>query len=248
MILKSLLIRWLNLEEKICHSKVKEYETLIARRSQKEPIAYITNQKEFWKSTFKMDNSTLIPRPETELLVEKVLKIFKNKSISLLDIGTGSGCIIISLLQELKNARGIGIDISSKAISVAKDNAKKCNINRKIKFLNRSVSDFYNQKFDLVISNPPYISNKDINNLDDDIRKFEPLIGLKGGKDGLDVVKKVIYKTSKILKINGLLALEIGNGQFEKVSKILNEKNFKIKYIIKDFGKNIRGVISILKK
>ena len=238
----------INLEEKICHSKVKEYETLIARRSQKEPIAYITNQKEFWKSTFKMDNSTLIPRPETELLVEKVLKIFKNKSISLLDIGTGSGCIIISLLQELKNARGIGIDISSKAISVAKDNAKKCNINRKIKFLNRSVSDFYNQKFDLVISNPPYISNKDINNLDDDIRKFEPLIGLKGGKDGLDVVKKVIYKTSKILKINGLLALEIGNGQFEKVSKILNEKNFKIKYIIKDFGKNIRGVISILKK
>ena len=118
----------INLKEKICHTKVQEYETLITRRSQKEPIAYIINQKDFWKSTFRMDNCTLIPRPETELLIEKVLKIFKNKSISLIDIGTGSGCIIISLLQELKNARGIAIDISNKAISVAKDNAKKHNM------------------------------------------------------------------------------------------------------------------------
>ena len=165
-------------------------------------------------------------------MVEKIVEIFKSKKIFILDVGTGSGCILLSILSELKSSKGIGLDVSQKAIRVAKANSEKLRLIQRTKFFNRSVSDIYNQKFDLIVSNPPYIRKKDLKNLDDDIKKFEPKLALDGGNDGLDVIKKVIYKSGSILKNKGMLALEIGNEQLNKVSKILKRNKFKTKYFI----------------
>ena len=188
--------------------------------------------------------NTLIPRPETELLVEKLIKICKGKKISILDVGTGSGCIIISLLSELNLSKGTGIDISKNAVLLAKKNASKYGLLNRIKFLNNSFENLFNKKYDLIVSNPPYVVSKEIKNLSEDIKRFEPRMALDGGNDGLDLIKKVIYKSLNILKINGLLALEIGNGQIKKVSKILIDNRFRIKHVLKDYKNNVRCVIA----
>ncbi len=236
------------LDKKITPDQIIKFKNLIKRRSFREPIAYITKEKEFWSKIFEVNKNTLIPRPETELMVEKLTKIFKKKPISILDIGTGSGCIIISLLSELKKSNGIGLDISGKSILIAKKNADKHLKSNNLKLLKRSFTSLFNKKFDLIVSNPPYIMSKDLKNLDDDIRKFEPKLALDGGNDGLDVVKKVIYKAKEILKINGTLALEIGNGQYNKVSKILLRNKFIIMEKVKDYNDNIRCLISKLNR
>ena len=234
----------INLEQKICQKYFLKYKQLIQRRSQCEPIAYIVKEKEFWSKNFLVSSDTLIPRPETELIVEKLIKIFEEKKISILDIGTGTGCILISLLSELKNSKGIGIDISKKALRIAEKNSEQHGMKNKIKFFHKSLDSKFYQKFDLIVSNPPYIKKSEIKNLQEDVRKFEPRIALDGGNDGLDLIKKVIYKSKYILKVKGMLALEIGNEQFNKVSKILKKNNFKIEHIVKDYKDNIRGIIS----
>ncbi len=236
----------IDLSQKLTNKNILIFNNYINRRALKEPIAYILRQKEFWSINFEISNKTLIPRPETELMVEKLINIYKKKSIVILDIGTGSGCIIISLLLELKNSRGVGIDISKEAITIAKKNASRLNQSKKIKFFKKSLDGFINQKFDLVVSNPPYIRRNDIKNLEDDISLYEPKIALDGGNDGLDLIKKVIYKSKEILKINGRLALEIGNEQLFKVSKILKRNNFRIEYCINDYKDNTRSLISVL--
>ena len=234
----------INLEQNIDGKNVKKFEKLILRRSLDEPIAYILKKKEFWSKTFVINNDTLIPRPETELMVEKLVCIYKKKKINILDIGTGSGCILISLLSELKQSNCIGIDISKKTIKIAIKNSKKNNQKNNIKFLNRSLSNFYHKKFDLIVSNPPYIRTRDIKNLDNSIKYYEPKIALDGGNDGLDVIKKVIYKSKEILKVNGLLALEIGNGQLRKVSTLLLKNLYRIEHNIKDYKDNTRCIVA----
>ena len=234
----------INLDQKINKKNTKKFKQYINRRSKNEPIAYILKEKEFWSKKFNINNNTLIPRPETELLVSKLIEIYKMKKISILDIGTGSGCIILSLLDCLKNSTGIGIDISKKAILVAKNNAKTHNLLTQSKFLNKSFEQIFNVKFDLIVSNPPYIKNKDIKNLSEDIKRYEPRMALDGGNDGLDLIRKVIYKSKNILKIKGMLALEIGNEQYRKVSKILIDNNYRIKHVIKDYKDNIRCVFA----
>ena len=234
----------INLDQKISLINVSKFNCFIKRRSNKEPLAYILKEKEFWSKCFEIEKNTLIPRPETELMVEKLIKIFKNKSFNVVDIGTGSGCILISLLSEFKNSKGLGIDISKHSILIAKKNAKKNKVINKIKFKRMPLKMLYHQKFDLVTSNPPYIKTKDLKNLQDDIKYFEPKIALDGGIDGLDVIKKVIYKAKYILKINGVLALEIGNNQSKEVSKILVNNNFRLEHKIKDYEDNVRCLIS----
>ena len=233
-----------NLDQRINKKNISVFKKYLQRRSNNEPIAYILGEKEFWSKKFNVNKDTLIPRPETELLVDKILKIYQEKQISILDIGTGSGCIVISLLISLKTSNGVGIDISKNAILMAKKNALKHKLSRRVKFLNKSINNIFSKKFDLIVSNPPYVDSKDIKNLSDDIKRFEPRIALDGGNDGLDLIKKVIYKSKNILKVKGLLALEIGNEQIKKVSKILIDSKFRIKHVIKDYKNNIRCVIA----
>tara|TARA_B100001564_G_scaffold348594_1_gene350687 strand:+ start:288 stop:1130 length:843 start_codon:yes stop_codon:yes gene_type:complete len=235
-----------NLDQEIEFRKIKKFRKLIERRSSNEPISYILKEKEFWSQDYLVNRNVLIPRPETELLVEKIIQIFKKRKIYILDIGTGSGCILLSILGELKGSKGVGVDISHKALEIASKNLEKHKLFDQIKFLNKSLNEIYCKKFDLIVSNPPYIVRKDMKNLDEDVRKFEPKIALDGGNDGLDVIRKVIYKSRSILKIKGMLALEIGNGQFKKVSKILIERKFRIKHLIKDYQENIRCILSTL--
>ena len=236
----------INLDKKVSLKNIKQFNKLIKRRSNREPIAYILRKKEFWSKNFEVNKNTLIPRPETELMVEKIVNIFQNKKPFILDIGTGSGCIIISILSELKEALGIGVDISNNGIKIAIKNSKKHQLSNKIRFYRKSFTQIFNYKFDLIVSNPPYIVSNDMRNLEDDIKKFEPKLALDGGNDGLDVIKKVIYKSKTILKVKGMLALEIGNEQFKKVSKILRENKFRTRYIVKDYRENVRCILSTL--
>ena len=236
-----------NLDQMIDKKSFLVFKKFLQRRFNNEPVAYILEEKEFWSTNFTVNKNTLIPRPETELMVEGILKIYNNRKISILDIGTGSGCIILTLLNILKDSNGVGVDISKKAISIAKKNALKHKLLHRVKFINRSFEDLIFKKFDLIVSNPPYIKKTDIKYLSEDIKNFEPRMALDGGNDGLDLIKKVIYKSKKILKLKGILALEIGNGQVKKVSKILFDNNFRIKQLIKDYGNNVRCVFAQFK-
>ncbi len=233
-------------EDKICNENIIKFKSLISRRLKQEPVAYITERKEFRSEDFFVDKKSLIPRPETELLIDPIVKIFKNKNLFFLDIGVGSGCIIFSILKELNHSKGIGIDICKKAVLNAKINLNRFNLKNRVKLLNKSVDQVLNKKFDLIVSNPPYIVKRDINRLANDIRKFEPKIALDGGNDGLDVIKKVIYKSKEILKVKGVLALEIGRGQYLSVARVLRENNFRQIRTVKDYQNNIRCIFSTL--
>ena len=236
-----------NLDQKLNSRNILKFKKYIRRRSKYEPVAYILGEKEFWSKKFIVNKDTLIPRPETELLVEKLVKLFKGKKISILDIGTGSGCIILSLLSNLEKSVGLGVDVSNKAILIANKNAKRHELSNRVKFLNKSFESIFSKKFDLIVSNPPYIERKKIKNLSEDIKRFEPIMALDGGNDGLDLIKKVIYKSKRILKIKGTLALEIGNEQIKKVSKILVDNNFRIIHVIKDYKNNVRCVFALFR-
>ncbi len=237
----------INSDHTVSEKVINNFNKLILRRTKKEPIAYILNKREFWSKDFFVNQNTLIPRPETELLCEQLIKIFKGKSINFLDIGTGTGCILLTILSEISEAKGIGLDISKKAIDVARRNSKNLNLTSRAKFFTRSLEEIYGYKFDLVVSNPPYIKSIDLKNLQEDVRKFEPKIALDGGKEGLDVIKKVIYKSKTILKKLGLLALEIGHGQHYKVSQILKKQGFKEELLIRDYRNNVRCIVARLK-
>ena len=230
----------INISKKI----TQQYSKAIKRRINREPVAYIIGKKEFWSKYFIVSKATLVPRPETELLIYKLVKFFKNKKINILDIGTGSGCILLSILKELNFSRGTGIDISRKAIEIAKINCKKLNLLNRSKFKVFDVNRFNEGKYDLIVSNPPYILSKEIRNLSKDIINYEPRIALDGGKDGLDLIKKVIYKSNYLLKKNGMLAIEIGNNQYRRVSYVLGRQGFKEISKEYDYDRNVRCIIS----
>ena len=224
---------------------IKLFNYLLNRRKKGEPIAYLVNKKEFWKQNFYINQNVLIPRPDTEILVEETLKLFNaNSKLNILDIGTGSGCILLSILNERKNFFGTGIDISKKAINVARFNAKMHQLSNRAKFYNSDVDKFLIGKYDLIISNPPYIKQKDLKYLEIDVKGFEPRLALDGGKDGFSKIKKVIRKTSMLLKRNGRFILEMGFGQKEEILGILKKNNFFIDKVLKDYGKNDRCIIS----
>ena len=235
----------LNSNEELKKENIKSFDYLVKRRKKGEPIAYLINKKEFWKQNFYINQNVLIPRPDTETLVEETLKLFNvNSKLNMLDIGTGSGCILLSILKERRNFFGTGIDISKKAINVARFNAKMHQLSNRVKFYNSDVDKFLIGKYDLVVSNPPYIKRQDLKYLEVDVKGFEPKLALDGGKDGFSKITKVIIKTSTLLKSNGMFILEICFRKKEKILSILKQNNFFINKVVKDYGKNDSCVIS----
>ena len=235
------------LKENLPSNKTEELQNLVSRRVKKEPIAYILNNKEFWSTNFYVDRSVLIPRPETEVLIDLILSQINNKNnyFNILDIGTGSGCILVSLLKELTKAKGVGVDKSSKAIAVAKKNSTSQHVDSRSSFKNINLENIkFDKKFDLIVSNPPYLPDVSLKNLNLDIKLYEPKIALQGGVQGVDFLYKIIVLASKILKINGLLALEIGDNQFHILAKYLKENRFKIldKYTL--INKQVRCLLA----
>ena len=234
----------LNLNYKISQSDLKKFNYYLNLRSQYKPIAHILNSKFFWKYKFYVNHEVLIPRPETELIIEQTLNVLPKKSKkNILEIGTGCGCIAISLIKERPDCRIIAIDKSAKAIKVAKKNAEIHQVKKKINFLNIDVDKYLSNKYDIIISNPPYIKDCELLNLDKDVKLYEPKIALSGGFSGLEIFFKIINKCDKLLKNNGMLILEIGHKQGIDLKKHLKSKGFNQIKIYKDLSGNNRCLV-----
>ncbi len=224
--------------------ELNAFRKLIKIRSIGKPIAYLINKKFFWNSEFSVSDDTLIPRPDTELVVEKVLNLTSyKKKLNILEIGIGSGCILLSILKERKTFYGTGIDISKSCLNTSKLNAIKLKVSSKLKLYKSNVDKFNLGKYDLIISNPPYIKNFDLKYLEKDIVKFEPKQALDGGLDGLSVIRKVIKKSSELIKKKGKLVLEIGFDQKNKVISLLKKEGFYINSVNKDLANNDRCIV-----
>tara|TARA_B100000963_G_scaffold147281_1_gene128225 strand:- start:262 stop:1101 length:840 start_codon:yes stop_codon:yes gene_type:complete len=235
----------LNSDEEIKKRELNYFDFLINERAKRKPVAYITKKKDFWKYEFFVNENVLIPRPDTEILIEQVLEITKNKSkLKILDIGIGSGCILLSILKEKKNSRGVGIDLSSKTLKISRFNSHKLRVGNRLRLYKSNIDNFHTGKYDLIISNPPYISKVKLKCLEKDIN-FEPRQALDGGFDGLSEIRKIIDKSSRLIKTKGFLILEIGFDQKIKVKRILQKKGFYIKKIVKDLSNNNRCIVSI---
>ena len=235
----------LNLNKKVDKKISNYFKDLIFQRSTHKPIAYILGKKSFWNYEFNISSDVLIPRPDTEIVVEKVLEITKNKSKQkILDIGTGSGCILLTILKEKQNFYGTGIDISKKCIDITRINAIKLGVYDRLKLIKSDIDNFNYGKYDLIISNPPYIKKTDLKYLEKDVVNFEPILALNGGLKGLSEIRKVINKASKLIKTRGKLVLEIAFNQKYEIKKILNEKGFYINSVAKDYADNDRCIVS----
>ena len=235
----------INLKNTINKDQKNKFIFYLNKRKNKNPISYILGYKFFWKYKFYINKSALIPRPESEHIIEQTLKYMPiGKQMKILDIGTGSGCLIISILKDRPKCLATAIDISKEALKVAKINAKLHHLQNKIKFFNIDIDKFNSSKYDLIISNPPYINKVDLNRLDEGVKLYEPKLALYGGITGFEEIKKIIKKSSKLLRYNGKLIIEIGYKQRNKTVKILLENGFYINKICKDFSGKDRCLVS----
>ncbi len=235
----------LNLNKEIKKKDLDYFDNLIQERAKSKPIAQIIKKKGFWKYEFIVNDNVLIPRPDTEILIEQALKLVKNKNrLQILDIGIGSGCILMSILKEKKNFIGTGIDISNKSLQISMVNSQKLRINNRLRLIKSNIDNFNAGKYDLIVSNPPYIKKSNLKCLEKDIG-FEPKQALDGGLDGLSEIRKVVNKSSELIKRSGHLIIEIGFDQKNKVKKILRDKGFYIKKTVKDLSNHDRCIVSI---
>ena len=226
-------------------NELKIFLNFIEQRSLGKPVSYLTNKKFFWNSEFFISDDILIPRPDTEIIIENVLRLTKNKNkINILDIGVGSGCILLSILKEKVFFNGTGIDISKKCLDICEINALNLKVRSRLKLYKSNVDKFNLGKYDLIVSNPPYIDKLKLKYLERDVVKFEPKLALDGGLDGLSEIRKVIKKSSDLIKKNGKFILEIGYDQKNKVINLLKKEGFYINSIQKDLAKNDRCIVS----
>jgi len=238
---------YLNYNRSLSRDVLKRFWRLIKRRSKGEPLAYIIGKKEFWSLELEVNPSVLIPRPETELLVERGLECVKDiKAPLILDIGTGSGAIAIALAKELNNAFIWASDISEEAIEVAKRNAKKHNVSDKIRFLKGDLWEPLRRerlKFHLIVTNPPYVSSEDYFKLPSEIKDWEPKIALWGGEKGLSLIKRIVLEASNFLFSGGFLLIEISPEQLNCVRQLLQDTgSFTNLKTLKDYSGNFRVV------
>ncbi len=236
----------LNPTKKISNQSLKYFNNLVIQRSKGKPVAYLIKKKYFWKYEFILSKDVLIPRPDTEVIVEQVLKLTRNKQrLSLLDVGIGSGCILLSILKEKKNFYGTGVDISKKSLNICRINSQNLDIINRLKLFKSDIDNFHLGKYDLIISNPPYIRKHDLKYLERDVIGYEPMKALNGGIDGLSEIKKVINRSSELIKKCGFLVLEINYNQKRIVKELLENKGFFIKKVVKDLSNNDRCIISV---
>ena len=235
----------LNLDRQLNNKDYKIFRELVTRRLKNKPIAYLIGKKSFWKYEFEINDKVLIPRPDTELIIEQVLDAYKNKhNINFLEIGVGSGCIILSILKEKKSFFGKGVDLSKDSIKLCKKNAKNLNVSNRLKLFKSDIDNFNLGKYDLIVSNPPYIKKFDLKNLDKDVFNHEPILALDGGLDGLTEIRKVIRLSSELIKLNGKLIIEIAHDQKKMVKKMLNENGFYVNKVAKDLANKNRCIVS----
>lgn len=237
---------YVHFDEPMEQNELNKFREYVKKRAQHVPIAYIIGEREFMGLPFKVTKDTLIPRPDTEILVENVLNnVDKDKEIEIVDIGTGSGAIILSLLVNLPKVQGKTVDISSKAIEVAKENAVNLQVNDRCEFF---VGDLFapldGSKFDVIVSNPPYIPKKDIATLEADVKEYEPVSALTDGGDGLSYYRRLLSEGKAYIKENGFIALEIGIYQSEDVKQIAMDNGWKNIKIIKDYAGIDRVVLA----
>lgn len=234
----------INKKDNVDINKEKEYKECIEKIMKGTPIQYITNNQEFMRLNFYVDENVLIPQPDTEILVEKVIKsIDIMGNIEILDMCTGSGCIGISLAKNIENTKVTLVDISKEAIEIAKKNAIQNDVENKVNFIQSDMFENVKGKFDIIVSNPPYIRTAIIQTLDKQVQD-EPYIALDGGEDGLDFYKVLINEAYKYLKKNGKIFLEIGYDQKKEVENLAKKsKNYKKIETIKDLSQNDRVII-----
>ena len=235
----------LNSDRQLKNKDYKVFRELIISRLKNKPIAYLIGKKSFWKYEFEINDKVLIPRPDTELIIEQVLDIYKNKhNINFLEIGVGSGCIILSILKEKKSFFGKGVDLSKDSIKLCKKNAKNLNVSNRLKLFKSDIDNFNLGKYDLIVSNPPYIKKFDLKNLDKDVYNYEPNLALNGGLDGLSEIRKFVRLSSELIKLNGKLIIEIAHDQKKMVKKMLNENGFYVNKVAKDLANKNRCIVS----
>ena len=222
----------------LSESQFETFQSFLERRKKSEPIAYILNKREFWKDSFYVNNSTLIPRPDSEIIIEMVLNLIpnKDKKLKFADLGTGSGCLVISLLKEYKYSEGIGIDNSEEAIKVAEKNKNILSNNSRLNFKLADFSTFNTTEFDVIVCNPPYVNKNDINNMQKDITSYEPHQAIFADEEGFIHYKKVIQNLNKNHKCGQKVLFEIGLGQDEIVSNLLKNNDFKLIHIEDDIA------------
>ena len=235
--------KFLNTNHNISNNDFIIFQRLIKKRLKFQPISQIIGERYFWKNKFFINSDVLDPRPDTETLIEHTLSF--GSFFNILDLGTGSGCIILSLLDEYNAAMGIGVDKSKKALNVAKKNAELLNLNDRVKFQLGNWCDGLDNKFDLIVSNPPYISEKEILGLSNDVINWEPRIALTPEGDGLGAYKNIINGVKNILIPNGRIIFEIGHAQGNEVSNLLKSNNFKEINIVKDLNNKDRVVSAL---
>lgn len=229
----------LEIEEKA----VAKFWQMLQRRKNHEPVAKIIGSKAFWKSDFIVNNHTLDPRPDSEVIINAALELLSQKPANFLDLGTGTGCLILSLLQEFPNSNAIACDISAQALEVAKVNAEILGLSNRITFLQNNWADGLKQKFDLIVSNPPYIPSKDIENLAPDVKNYDPLLALDGGEDGLAPYRYLAEQILTLLNIGAYAILEFGFNQSELVEEIFANNGYKIHKILTDLNNIKRAII-----
>ena len=225
-------------------NQIDQFLSLLARRMAREPMSHILEKRAFFDDDFFVTSAVLDPRPDSESLIEAIREFFtdKNYKLNILELGVGSGCLILTVLKIFPNSSGIGIDISEKALEIAKKNAKSLKLENKISFIKSNWFENIvgNYQFDLIISNPPYIPTNDINNLEDEVRIYEPILALDGGKDGLDCYLEIAKNIKNFLKPDGILVLEIGQNQEKDVEKIFEKCGLKLILSKKDLSGIIR--------
>jgi len=226
--------------ESVNENQERQFLELVERRKVGEPVAKIVGQKDFWKHSFKTTKDTLDPRPDSETLIEAVLKTCPDSNYRILDLGIGTGCLLLSLLDEYENATGVGVDISDSALEVAKENAKDLGLEDRAEFIKSNWTENVEGKFDIIISNPPYIPTKDIDGLEKEVKDFDPKSALDGGESGVDCYEEIISQIKELLGENGKVFFEIGQGQEEDLKNIAAENGFVVGEEFKDLSGVVR--------